>query len=50
MNELTALLCICGLLILCTAILIMYGDKNHKVLWISFFGYTLVAFLTIYGY
>lgn len=50
MNEFTALLFIVGLLILSTAILIMYGDTNHKVLFVAFFCYSMVSYLTIYAY
>jgi hypothetical protein len=50
MNELSVLLSIVILLVIATALLIMYGNENHKVLWGSFFIYVFCSYLTIYVY
>ena len=50
MNELSILFGIILLLVITIGLLIAYGDKNHKVLWFSFFILSFASYLTIYAY
>lgn len=50
MNELSVVFGIVLLLIIGWASLIMYGDKNHRVLILALFLFSFASYLVIYGY